>query len=204
MRISKLFWNVSPALLTMAALILIAGAAAGQGFFDSSESIDPYDDYQGTAGYVDGSGSTFSTGVSLMCVDINNNFEIGCDSDHPDKVNLSTKQGQVEQKKKGNNADAWMVASKLDGADVDINESLDCEKVQLKGKANNVNQKIDVKCTLKKCELPAGVTAAQIDAAIDCAVAAVGNGDIGRKVGRVSQNSDDRISGRIQSKGVLD
>jgi hypothetical protein len=70
----------------MAALILIAGAAAGQGFFDSSESIDPGDGYQGTAGYVDGSGSTFSTGVSLMCVDINNNFEIGCDSDHPDKV----------------------------------------------------------------------------------------------------------------------
>jgi hypothetical protein len=200
----KLFWNVSPALLTMAALILIAGAAAGQGFFDSSESIDPGDGYQGTAGYVDGSGSTFSTGVSLMCVDINNNFEIGCDSDHPDKVNLSTKQGQVEQKKRGNNADAWMVASKLNGADVDINESLDCEKVQLKGKANNVNQKIDVKCTLKKCELPADVTAAQIDAAIDCAVAAVGSGDIGRRAGRVSQNSDDQLSGHIRSKGVLD
>jgi hypothetical protein len=204
MRFSKLFWNVSPALLTMAALILIAGAAAGQGFFDSSESIDPGDGYQGTAGYVDGSGSDFSTGVSLMCVDINNDFEIGCDSDHPDKVNLSTKQGQVEQKKRGNNADAWMVASKLNGADVDINESLDCEKVQLKGKANNVNQKIDVKCTLKKCEFPAGVDAAQIDAAIDCAVAAVGNGDIGRKVGRVSQNSDEQISGHIRSKGVLD
>jgi hypothetical protein len=204
MRVSKLFWNVSPALLTMAALILIAGAAAGQGFFDSSESIDPGDGYEGTAGYVDGSGSDFSTGVSLMCVDINNNFEIGCDSDHPDKVNLSTKQGQVEQKKRGNNADAWMVASKLNGVDVDINESLDCEKVQLKGKANNVNQKIDVKCTLKKCDLPAGVTAAQIDAAIDCAVGAVGNGDIGRKAGRVSQNSDDQLSGHIRSKGVLD
>jgi hypothetical protein len=204
MRVSKLFWNVSPALLTMAALILIAGAAAGQGFFDSSESIDPGDGYEGTAGYVDGSGSDFSTGVSLMCVDINNNFEIGCDSDHPDKVNLSTKQGQVEQKKRGNNADAWMVASKLNGVDVDINESLDCEKVQLKGKANNVNQKIDVKCTLKKCELPAGVTPAQIDAVIDCAVAAVGTGDIGRKAGRVSQNSDDQLSGHIRSKGVLD
>jgi hypothetical protein len=203
MPFSKLFWNVSPALLTMAALILIAGAAAGQGFFDSSESVDPGDGYQGTAGYVDGSNSDFSTGVSIMCVDINNDFEIGCDSDHPDKVNLSTKQGQVEQKKKGNNADAWMVASKLDGADVDINESLDCEKVQLKGKANNVNQKIDVKCTLKKCELPAGVTPAQIDAAIDCAVAAVGSGDIGRKAGRVSQNSDDQLSGHIRSKGVL-
>jgi hypothetical protein len=204
MRFSKLFWNVSPVLLTMAALILIAGAAAGQEFFDSSESIDPGDGYQGTAGYVDGSGSEFSTGVSLMCVDINNDFEIDCDSDHPDKVNLSTKQGQVEQKKKGNNADAWMVASKLNGADVDINESLDCEKVQLKGKANTVNQKIDVKCTLKKCERPAGLTTAQIDAAIDCAVAAVGNGDIGRKVGRVSQDRDEQISGHIRSKGVLD
>jgi len=139
-----------------------------------------------------------------MCVDNNNNFEIGCDSDHPDKVNLSTKQGQVEQKKRGNNADAWIVASKLNGDDVDINESLDCEKVQLKGKANNVNQKIDVKCTLKKCELPDAVTPAQIDAVIDCAVAAVGSGDIGRKAGRVSQNSDDQLSGHIRSKGVLD
>ena len=204
MRFSKSFWNVPSALLAMAALILVAGSAAGQDFFDADAFIDPDDGYQGSGGRVDGSGDDFYTDVYANCVNADNNFEIGCYSDHPDSVNLSKKQGKVDQKKKDNDANVWMVATAIGGEAEDIDEDLDCEKVQIKGKSNSDKFTIDAKCTMKKCKLPGSVSVAQIDAMIQCIDDEVENGDLGKKVGNLKKNTDNEITGKITSKGVWD
>jgi hypothetical protein len=197
MRFSKSLWKISPALLGMAALILIAGAAAGEnGFFNDSAGISPDEKYAGTGGGVDGAGQEYETGVYAMCDNGDIAYEIGCDSWHPDRVNLSTHQGQVDQKKRDNNADAWMAGSRLDGT-----AGLDCEKVQLKGKYNTKNETIDVKCTIKNCQLPQDLQIGDVNDMIDCADEEQDSGDLGKRAGNLKLKGD-LISGHIRSKGT--
>jgi hypothetical protein len=203
MRFSNSLWKISPALLAMAALILIAGAAAGQDFFNNDAGIDPEDKYQGSSGWVDGQGEEYSSGVYAMCADEQIAYEIGCETWHPDKVNLSTHQGQVDQKKRDNNAHAWMYFTRLDGQDVEpFEEELVCDKVQLKGKYNTKNEKIDAKCTFKKCPLPGDLTVDQINDAINCAEEAVENENLGKRVGNLKLKDGEIRSGKITSKGT--
>ena len=73
MRFSNTFWNVSPALLATAALIMVTGVAGA--IFDSSDSITPDSPkYDGSAGYVVAAGPGNSTGVWFTCVDATNDF----------------------------------------------------------------------------------------------------------------------------------
>jgi hypothetical protein len=204
MRFSKIIWKISPALLGMAALILIAGAAAGQenGFFNNEALINPEDKYQGSGGYVDGEGEEYESGVWARCASPQIEYRIGCDTWHPDKVNISTHQGQVDQKKKNNNAQAWMIFTRRLGENQDPEElDLDCDKVQLKGKYNTKNEKIDAKCTIKNCGLPGNLTVEEIQDAIDCAEAAVDNEELGKRAGNLKLKGD-QLSGHIRSKGT--
>jgi len=198
MRFSKSLWKISPALLGMAALILIAGAAAGNGFFNDSAGIDPDEKYAGTGGGLNGTGPQFATGVEATCENegIDIAYTIGCDTWHPDKVNLTKDQGQVDQKKKGNNADAWMESNRLDGT-----AGLDCEKVQLKGKYNTKNETIDVKCTIKNCQLPQDLEIGDVNDMIDCADEAQDSGALGKSAGSLKLKGD-LLSGNIRSKGT--
>jgi hypothetical protein len=205
MRFSKIIWKISPALLGMAALILIAGAAAGQenGFFNNSGVIvTPDEKYAGTTGGVDGFGSGFETEVEANCENegIDIDYTIGCNTWHPDRVNLSTHQGQVDQKKKGNNAVAWIEVNIYKGV-VDWEEELDCDKVQLKGKYNTKNETMDIKCTIKNCQLPDPITVGFINDAIDCAEAEQDSGDLGKRAGNLKLRGD-LLSGHIRSKGT--
>jgi hypothetical protein len=206
MRFSKSFWNVPSALLATAALVLIAGTAAGQDeFFDYDMTTDILDDgYEGSWGRVDGSGDSTYDEVYFWCEDANNSFEIGCYTDHADKVNLSKTTGKVDQGKKGNYANVWMAASALGGNEVDIDEDLTCDKVTIKGKGESKKWTADVKCQIKNCKLPADLTVGEKDAIIECAEAALDNEDLGKKVGKMRLNSDDEITGKIRSKGVWD
>jgi len=202
MRFSNSLWKISPALLAMAALILIAGAAAGQEFFNYAAGINPEENYQGSSGWLEAQDDEYSTGVYAMCSNDIIAYEIGCESWHPDKVNVTKTQAQVDQKKRNNNAVAWMAVTLLGGEEVDIEEELECEKVQLKGKGNTRNDRIDAKCTIKKCKLPSGVTVGDIDDAKECAADAKESGDLGKRVGNISRNNDDELSGSIKSKGT--
>jgi hypothetical protein len=200
----KTSWKTSPVLLAMAALILIAGAAAGQenDFFNTGAGINPDDKYQGSSGYVVGSDESYWSGVYAMCASEEIEYEIGCNTWHPDRVNISTHQGQVDQKKRDNNADAYMEFTRRNGQDQDTEElELDCDKVQLKGKYNTKNEKIDAKCTIKNCDLPGNLTVAEIEDAIDCAEDAVDNEELGKRVGNLKLKNG-KISGHIRSKGT--
>ena len=202
MRFSNSLWKISPALLAMAALILIAGAAAGQDFFNRDAAIDPEENYQGSTGHVDGQGEEYSTSVGPMCANDIVDFSIGCESTHPDRANLTKTQAQIDQKKRDNNAVAWMAANKLGGEVVNIDEALECDKVQLKGKYNTRNDRIEAKCTIKNCKIPNGVTVGDIDDAIECADDAEDSGDLGKKVSSVKKNNANELSGNIKSKGT--
>jgi len=202
MRFRKSFWNAPSALLATATLILLTGVAGA--IFNSSNDIDPDSpNYDGSAGYVDGSGSSFSTGVYFMCVDIDNDFQIGCDTDHPDKVKLTRWRGEVNQKKKDNNASAWMWVGMLGGIDEgDTLFPLDCEKVQLKGKSNDRNEKIESECKLTKCELPTSLSEDQYRSAEACIDDAEATGDLGKKVTTLKRDNNGLLGGKIKSKGV--
>ena len=201
MRFVRFFRKASPAVLATAALILITGVAGA--FFNSSNSIDPDSpNYDGSAGYVDASGPFYETGVYLMCSNSENDFEIGCDSWHPDSVNMTSKQGKVDQKKKDNNADAWIAGSELGGAVGDFDVFLDCQKVQIKGKSNDDKQTIESKCTLTKCELPQGITLGQIESAADCIEESEDSGAIGKKVSTLKLDGNNLLKGNIWSKGI--
>ena len=203
MRFSKSSWNVSPALLATAALILIAGVAGA--VFDSNDDILPDSpNYNGSGGYVDASGNIFATGVYFMCADADNDFEIGCDSEHPDKVSLSTNTGRVDQRKNGNNAHAWMSVVKMGGIVEDTTFDLDCEKVQLKGKSNDKTDKIDAQCTLKKCVVPGGLLIDQVRSAEACIEDSEENGEIGKKVTTLKLDRNNLLGGKITSKGLRD
>jgi len=202
MRFRESFWNVPSALLATATVILFTGVAAA--IFDSSNEIDPDSpNYDGSAGYMDGSGSDFSTGVDFMCVDIDNDFQIGCDSDHPDKVKLARWRGEVNQQKKDNNASAWMWVGMLGGIDEGGTLfPLDCEKVQLKAKSNDRNEKIESECKLTKCELPTSLSEDQFRSAEACIDDAEATGDIGKRVTTLKRDNNNLLGGKIKSKGV--
>jgi hypothetical protein len=203
MRFSKIIWKISPALLGMAALILIAGAASGQGFFDDhSVLLTPDEKYAGTTGALDGEGSEYETEIQVRCANegIDIVYLIGCNTWHPDRVNLSTHQGQVDQKKRDNNAGAWIAAERYKGV-VDWFEPLSCDKVQLKGKNNTKRDQMDIKCTLKNCELPGPITVDFINDAIACAEAAEDSGELGKRAGNLKLKNGE-LSGHIRSKGT--
>jgi hypothetical protein len=200
MRFSNITWKISPALLVMASLILIAGAAAGQDFFNEAEQINPDDKYKGTEGGVVAWFDDYFSGVEVECADLVIDYEIGCATWHPDKVNVSKNTGQVDQKKKDNNAIAWFAADLLGGVPGDFDSPLLCEKVQMKGKYNKKTDKMDLKCTLKKCDLPGWLLVSDVEDAIACGEAAVDAGHIGKRAGNL-KIKDGKLSGHIRSKG---
>jgi hypothetical protein len=206
MRFSKIIWEISPALLVMAALILIAGAAAGQGndFFNDAASIKPDEKYKGTGGVLDGTDNVYGTSIWVACSDDTIDYDIRCDTEHPDNVNISKHQGKVDQKKKGNNARATMrawVLNSLPVVDGPFVADLVCEKIQVKGKYNTKNDKMDLKCTVKKCKFLLGITTADIEDAIDCTEDAVDSGVLGKKATNLKLRNG-LISGNISSKGT--
>ena len=203
MRFSKTFWNVPSALLATAALVLIAGLAGA--VFDSDEDIYPdMPNYSGSGGWVDGSGSDYSTGVWFSCEDNDNAFSIGCDSEHPDNVTISPKQGKVDQKKKDNNAYAYLDVGEMGGIVEETEFELDCQKVQIKGKSNDDTQAIESKCTLTKCQIPGGLTLDQIASAEQCIDDAEDAEDIGKKVTTLKLDNNNLLKGNIWSKGTWD
>jgi hypothetical protein len=201
MLFSKSIWKVSPALLATAALILITGVAGA--VFDADRLIDPNSpNFDGSGGWVDGSGDDFSTGVYFFCGSLDASFEMGCYSEHPDDVSISSNQGKVEQKKRGNNARAYMNVAELGGITVDTEFDLDCQKVQLKGKSNDNTERLESKCTLTKCQIPGALSRDQIASAMQCIEDQEDAGNIGRKVTKLSLDKNNLIKGRIWSRGV--
>jgi hypothetical protein len=203
MLFSKSIWKVSPALLATAALILITGVAGA--VFNADRAIDPNSpNFNGSGGWVDGSGENYSTGVYFMCTDSDNDFEMGCDSNHPDRASMSTNSGKVDQRKNDNPGDAWMVVNEMGGIDEGgATIPLDCDRVQLKGKSNDRNDKIDSQCTLKSCDIPGALTVDQVRSAIACMDDSVDNGSLGKNVESLKLKND-TIEGKITSKGLRD
>jgi len=200
MRLSKSYWNV---LLATAAVILMAGIAGA--IFNSDDSIDPDSpNYNGSGGWVDGAGEDFSTGVYFMCLDNDNDFQIGCDSEHPDGVKLSNNQGKVDQRQRDNNAYAYISVTEMGGIADDTEYELDCDRVQLKGKSNDNNDKMDVQCRLKGCEIPGDLTVAQIQSAETCIDDAQDLDNIGKRVTNLRLNNKNLLRGKITSRGVRD
>lgn len=200
MRFSKFFWNASWALLATAALIAIAGMAGA--ILDDSADIFPAKspDYDWSGGYVDASGTFFSSGVYFQCEDADNSFRIHCDADHPDKVRLSGQKGKVDQTKKDNNAQVWAKVSKVDGVSLGNEGDLICEQAKVKGKMDGRTEKIEVQCLLKGCEIPF-LTSNQIASLFRCIDGAVENGNLGKKVQNLKLDSANKIGGKIKSKG---
>jgi hypothetical protein len=200
MHFPKIHQNIFSALLVTAMLTLIAGVA--RAILDADVDIKPDSPgYDGSAGYVDASGTSYSSAVAVYCTDADNDFHIYCETDHPDKVSLSNAQGQVSQTKKGNNATAAIDVDRMGGIDVDAEFLLSCEKVQVKGKSNDSTERAEVQCMLKGCEIPGALTINQIRSAIDCIDGSVASGDIGKKVQKLRVGNDNRIQGKIKSKG---
>ena len=203
MRFSKSFKNAAPALLATAALILVTGLAGA--VFDADEDIfRDSPNFNGSGGWVDGSGDSFSTGVWFGCSDIDNDFQIGGDSDHPDNVTIAPKTGKVDQRKADNNAYAYMSVGEMGGIVEETEFELNCEKVQLKGKSNDDTQAIESKCMLKKCAIPGGLTLDQIASAQQCIENAEDSEDIGKKVTTLKLDNNNLLKGNIWSKGTWD
>jgi hypothetical protein len=212
MRFSKSFWKVSPALLA-AALMLIAGVVGA--VIDADESIDPESpDYDASEGGVDVSGDEFEARVSFrsLCVDLdiprnNNDFEFGCESTHIDRVNLSTHQGNLDQKMRNNNAHAWMYVTVIGGATKNTTYDLACERVLIKGKSNDDTEEIEARCTLRKCTPPQTDTnpikaEIQFQSALNCLDASEEDGSLGEKVQTLHLLKNGDLDGEITSKGV--
>jgi hypothetical protein len=201
MLFSKSIWKVSPALLAMAALILITGVAGA--VFNADRSIEPNSpNFNGSGGWVDGSGENYSTGVYFSCGGLNDSFEIGCYSEHPDNVTISSNQGKVDQKKTDNNARAYMNVAELGGITVNDEFDLDCKKVQLKGKSNDTTERIESKCTLTKCQIPGAFSPNQIASAQQCIEEQEDAGNIGKKVTSLKLDNNNLLKGKIWSRGV--
>jgi len=204
MRYSKSVRKVAPALLAAAALVLIAGGATA--IFNSSEFIDPdVPNYLGSFGGVDGSFDDYETFVGFTCVDLESDFALGCSSWHPDSVNMTPKQGKVDQKKKDNNAIAWISATKIHGIILQeeiIEQPLLCDRVQIKGKSNDDKETIESKCTLKKCDLPLGLTLADLTAIGNCIEDSEDAGLLGKKVQTLKLDNNNQLKGNIWSKGT--
>ena len=203
MRFFRSSWSIPSGLLVTAVWILIAGAAGA--VLDADVDIDPNSPgYDGSGGHVDASGSSFGSSVYFVCIDADNDFEIYCETDHPDKLRLSARQGTVEQGRKGNNANAVMDVGVMGGIAENTQIPLSCERVEVKGRSNDGTERVEARCTLKGCDIPGELTVGQIQSAVDCIDAAVANGNLGKKVQNLKLNDDNEIGGRIRSKGVWD
>ncbi|MBW2716575.1 MAG: hypothetical protein JRD03_10885 [Deltaproteobacteria bacterium] len=191
-------------MLATAALILMAGVAGA--IFDDGTDIDPDSPkYDGSAGYVYAEEESSGSGVYLMCNDIMNDFQIGCDSTHPDSVNLTPKQGKTDQKKRDNNAYAWIWADEIGGIDEDNTTfELTCDRVQMTGKANDDKFTAEARCTLSKCDIPGGLTVDQVIAMGDCIDDAEDSGNIGKGVSTLRLDNKNQLKGNIKSKGGWD
>jgi hypothetical protein len=214
MRFRKSFWKISPALLAAAALILIAGVVGA--VIDADESIDPESpDYDASEGGVDLSGDEFDVRVSFrsVCVDPDdpkskdNDFEFGCESTHIDRVNLSTHQGSLDQKMRNNNAHAWMDVTEIGGGVKNTIYDLACERVLIKGKSNDDTEKIEARCTLRKCTPPKThnnivISDEQFQSALDCLDTSEEDGSLGERVQTLRLDKNGEFSGEITSKGV--
>jgi len=214
MRFSKLFWNVSLALLATTVPILTTGVVgAAADILDSDHTIDPLSpDYDGSEGGVDASGDTYGTWVAFDCLTLDsdlevvNDFRFECRSNHPDKVNLSS--GVVDQKRPNNNAEILWTVNRLDGfSEQGRVYNLLCDKVWLRGKSNNRNEQIEASCLIKKCDTPPvkpepqGITEKQLRAAFDCLDTAEAEGTLGERVQTLKLLDGNVISGTIKSKG---
>ena len=203
MRSISSLWNVASAFLAMAGLILTAGVASAQFFNDYAYAIDPDSPgYDGSDAWVEASGDNYSAGVEFYCTDIDNDFYIGCETTHPDSVNVSKNQGKVDQKKNNNNAYAYMSVGEMGGEIEETEFELSCEKVQVMGMANIQNDKVKVQCALKGCEIPGGLTLNQIDSAVACINAAEDSGDLGKKVQSLKLNNNNRLNGKVKAAGM--
>lgn len=213
MRFSKLFWNVSLALLATTVLILITGVVgAAADILDSKHTIDPLSpNYDGSEGEVDASGDTYGVWVAFDCLtldpdlEVENDFRFECRSNHPDKVNLSS--GVVDQKRPNNNAEILWTVNTLDGRNEGRVYNLLCDKVWLRGKSNNRNEQIEASCLIKNCDAPPptggpqAITEKQLQAAFDCLDTAEAEGTLGERVQTLKLLDGNVISGTIKSKG---
>jgi len=201
----KSFWKASVALLTTSALILIAGITSAQTFFDNDDFIDPDSrGFDNVVGRVDGEGSSYLASVEISCADAFNDLTIGCEARHPDTVKLSKYRGQVDQGKAGNDAIAFIVATKIGDSKplpVPIDAELVCERVQMKGLSNIKTNRMEVMCNLRKCAIPAGVTVDEFKSALECLDNEL---IVGKKVTNLRLNKKDQIIGRIRSEGKPD
>jgi hypothetical protein len=202
MRFSKSNWNASFTMLVTAALIVMAGVAGA--IFDDNVDIDPSEKYNGSGGYLNAADDTFGAGVYMMCQNADNDFEIGCDTTHPDSANMTPQQGKVDQKKNENNATAWISAGTIGGVMYESTWNLDCEQVRQSGKANDNKFTADAMCTLTKCDIPGGLTVDEIISMQDCIDEAEENGDIGKKVSTLKLDSNNQLKGKIKSAGDWD
>jgi hypothetical protein len=213
-RFSKLFWNVSLALLATTVLILTTGVVgAAADILDSEHTIDPLSpNFDGSEGGVDASGDTYETWVAFECLtlqpdlDVDNDFRFECRTNHPDKINLSS--GLVDQKRPNNNAQILWTVNRLDG----INEqgrvyNLLCDKVLLKGKSKSDNEQIEASCMIKSCDPPPptggpqAISDAQLAAAFECLDTAEAEGTLGTRVQTLKLLENNTIDGAIRSKG---
>jgi len=186
--------------LATAALVLIAGTVGA--VIDADVDIAPNSPgYNGSGGFVDTSGISFESSVYFTCADDDNDFDLYCETNHPDKVSLSTNQGTVGQMKKGNNANAVLDVVKIGGIAVGAEIPLSCEKVQVTGKLSEKTGKIEAQCKLKGCEIP-NLTVNQVLSAIACIDASLANGSLGGKVQNLKLDKDNKIGGKIKSKGT--
>ena len=195
--------NAASAFLAMICLILTAGVASAQFFNDYAYAIDPDSPgYDGADAWVEASGDNYSAGVEFYCTDIDNDFYFGCETTHPDSINVSKNQGKVDQKKNDNNAYAYLSVGEMGGIVEETEFELSCEKVQVMGMANVENDKVKVQCVLKDCAIPGGLTLNQIESAIACIEAAENSGDLGKKVQSLRTNNNDETSGKIKAAGM--
>jgi hypothetical protein len=109
--------------------------------------------------------------------------------------------GEVDQKKNGNNADAWIAVDEMGGIIEDTVYPLDCERVQIKGKLNDVYDTIESQCTLTKCEIPGGLTIDQLRSATECMEGSEENGDLRKSVTTLKLDNNNMLKGKVKSKG---
>lgn len=203
MRFSKSNWNASSTMLATAALIVIAGVAGA--IFDDDVYIDASEKFAGTSGYVHAAGDTFGTGAYMMCQNADNDFEFGCDSTHPDGINMNPVQGKVNQKRRDNNANAWIYGGIIGGIDeMDTTFFLNCERVQATGKANDKKGTADAKCVFTKCDLPEELTVGQIASIEDCIEESEDDGSLGKRVSTMRLDNNNKLKGTVRSSGDWD
>jgi len=205
MRFSNSFWKVPPVLLATATLILIAGLAGA--IFDAKNPIIPdQPKYTGSGGYVNGEDSDFGAGVWFDCADDENDFTIGCYTDHPDLIIVGTKTVKVDQKVNGNGAYGYMDVVEMGGIVENAQAKLVCDKVKMISFSNDDSDKIKSRCILVRCSIPSGTTLSltldQIESALACIDDSEVDGSLGKSVSTLTLDNNDLLRGNITSQGL--